>query len=157
MKLIYITFLLATTTACAQLHHQMLSSQGATSKSSNGIIVTQTIGQQSVIGNYKNQRVKLNQGFQQANWNRIIMQQTNPEFEVSIYPNPFEGTINIQHNTQGDMNINIFDPSGRLVYKNLINSLGSNQSLNLERLPSGIYLIHLQSNHLKYFTKLIKK
>ena len=65
MKLIYITFLLATTTASAQLHHQMLSSQGATIKFSNGITVTQTIGQQSVIGNYNNQHVKLGQGFQQ--------------------------------------------------------------------------------------------
>ncbi len=38
--------------ASAQLHHQMLSSQGSTSKTQKGVIVTQTIGQQSVNGNY---------------------------------------------------------------------------------------------------------
>ena len=88
--------------ASAQLHHQMLSSQGSTSVTSSGVIVTQTIGQQSVIGNYDNQYFKIGQGFQQAkqaNWSRIILEQTIPEFEVSIYPNPFNNIVNIQHNS----------------------------------------------------------
>ena len=37
--------------ASAQLHHQMLSSQGSTAKTEGGIVATQTIGQQSVVGN----------------------------------------------------------------------------------------------------------
>ena len=147
--------LLATTSAFAQLHHQMLSSQGSTSQTNNGIIVTQTVGQQSVIGNYDNEYLKIGQGFQQANWTRIIIEQTSPEFEITIYPNPFDGIINIKHNSEQDFSMNIFDPSGKLVYKNQINVTGPNQRINLEQLPSGVYLIHLQSNNLKYFTKLI--
>ena len=149
--------LLATTSAFAQLHHQMLSSQGSTSQTNNGIIVTQTVGQQSVTGNYDNEYLKIGQGFQQANWTRIIIEQTSPEFEITIYPNPFDGIINIKHNSEQDFSMNIFDPSGKLVYKNQINVTGPNQRINLEQLPSGVYLIHLQSNNLKYFTKLIKK
>jgi hypothetical protein len=157
LKLSYLFLLLATSTAYAQLHHQMISSQGSTSKTNNGIIVTQTIGQQSVNGNYDNQYFKIGQGFQQANWSRIILEQTIPEFEVSLYPNPFNNIVNIQHNSDEDININVFDPAGRLVFKSLINVTSPKQSINLEQLPSGVYLIHLQSNHLKYFTKLIKK
>lgn len=149
--------LLLTTTASAQLHHQMLSSQGSTSQTNNGIIVTQTVGQQSVTGNYDYEYLKIGQGFQQANWTRIIIEQTSPEFEITIYPNPFDEIINIKHNSEQDFNMNIFDPTGKLVYKNLINVIGSNQRVNLEQLPSGVYLIYLQSNNLKYFTKLIKK
>jgi len=157
LKLSYLFLLLATSTAYAQLHHQMISSQGGTSKTNNGIIVTQTIGQQSVNGNYDNQYFKIGQGFQQANWSRIILEQTIPEFEVSLYPNPFNNIVNIQHNSDEDININVFDPAVRLVFKSLINVTSPKQSINLEQLPSGVYLIHLQSNHLKYFTKLIKK
>ena len=157
LKLSYLFLLLATSTAYAQLHHQMISSQGGTSKTNNGIIVTQTIGQQSVNGNYDNQYFKIGQGFQHANWSRIILEQTIPEFEVSLYPNPFNNIVNIQHNSDKDININVFDPAGRLVHKSLINVTSPKQSINLEQLPSGVYLIHLQSNHLKYFTKLIKK
>jgi hypothetical protein len=36
------------------LHHQMLSSQGKSYIITNGMLVSQTIGQQSSIGNYKN-------------------------------------------------------------------------------------------------------
>ena len=141
----------------AQLHHQMISSQGSTSKTNNGVIVTQTIGQQSVTGNYTNNGFDIGQGFQQANWARIILEETTPEFVVSLYPNPFEGVVSIQHNTEEDITINVFDPSGKLVFNNVLNVTGPNQSINLEQLSSGVYLVHLQSNQLAYFTKLIKK
>lgn len=157
MKLLYLFFLFVITPASSQLHHQMISSQGTTSLTNSDIIVTQTIGQQSVIGNYDNQYLKLGQGYQQVNWSRIIIEQTNPEFEVSIYPNPFEEIINIKHNTDQDINIKIFNPAGRLVYKSLINVTSSESSINLTQLQSGVYLIYIQSNYLKHFTKLIKK
>ena len=157
MKAFYILLLFATTTVSAQLHHQMLSSQGSTSKTNSGVMVTQTIGQQSVIGNFTNNGFDIGQGFQQSNWARIILEETTSEFEVSLYPNPFEGIINIQHNTDEDITINVFDPAGKLVFNNILSVTGPNQSVNLEQLSSGVYLIHLQSNQLAYFTKLIKK
>jgi len=135
----------------------MLSSQGSSSKTNNGVIVTQTIGQQSATGNYTNNGFDIGQGFQQANWARIILEETTPGFEVSLYPNPFEGIVSIQHNTEEDITINVFDPAGKLVFKNVLNVTGPNQSINLEKLSSGVYLVHLQSNQLSHFTKLIKK
>lgn len=135
----------------------MLSSQGSTSKTNSGVMVTQTIGQQSVVGNYTNNGFDIGQGFQQSNWARIILEGTSPEFEISVYPNPFSGIVNIQHNSEDDITINVFDPAGKLVFKKVLNVTGPNQSINLEQLSSGVYLVHLQSNQLAYFTKLIKK
>ena len=143
--------------ASAQLHHQMLSSQGSTSKTQKGVIVTQTIGKQSVNGNYTAKGFNIGQGFQQANWARIIVEGTTPEFEVSMYPNPFSGIVNIQHNSTEDISINVFDPAGKLVFKNLLKVSAPSQTINLQQLSTGVYLVHLQSNQLNYFTKLIKK
>jgi hypothetical protein len=135
----------------------MISSQGSTSITAGGVVITQTIGQQSVIGNNENQSLKIGQGYQQTNWSKIILEQTNPEFEVSIYPNPFNDIINVQHNSEEDITINIFNPAGMRVFTSVINVTGSIQTVNLEQLPSGVYLIHLLSTKLTYFTKLIKK
>lgn len=143
--------------ASAQLHHQMLSSQGSTSKTEKGIIVTQTVGQQSVNGNYTSRGVNVGQGFQQANWARIIVEGITPEFEVSMYPNPFSGIVNIQHNSTEDINIKVFDSAGKLVFQNLLKVTATSQAINLQELPTGIYLVNLQSNQINYFTKLIKK
>lgn len=142
--------------ASAQLHHQMLSSQGSTSKTEKGVIVTQTIGQQSVNGNYSSRGLNIGQGYQQANWARIIVEGTTPEFEVSMYPNPFSGIVNIQHNSTEDINIHVFDLAGNLVFKNLLKVSAPSQTINLQQLSSGVYFVRVQSNQLNYFTRLIK-
>lgn len=143
--------------ASAQLHHQMLSSQGSTSVTSSGVIVTQTIGQTSVIGNSNNSYSKIGQGYQQANWARIIVEGTTPKFKVLIYPNPFNEIVTVQHNSTEDINITVFNPSGKLVLRRRLDISDPSQTVNFKKLPAGIYLIHLQSNKLNYFTKLIKK
>lgn len=141
----------------AQLHHQMLSSQGSTSKTNTRVIVTQTIGQQSINGNYTSKGFKIGQGFQQASSSRIIVEAAKPEFEVSMYPNPFSGIVNVKHNSIEDIDINIFDPAGKLVFQDLLRVAALSQTINLEHLSSGVYLVYLRSNQLNYFTKLIRE
>ena len=48
------------------LHHQMISSQGASVQLENGMKITQTIGQLSINGNLNADYLKGTQGFQQA-------------------------------------------------------------------------------------------
>ena len=100
MKNTILLFLLVFTinTVSAQLHHQMISSQGSTSKTASGVMATQTIGQSSVTGTYDNLSFKISQGYQQAFWGRIMNEQNSPDFEVSVYPNPFENEFNIRYN-----------------------------------------------------------
>ena len=51
---IFLLLSLSFQTVFSQFQNQMLSSMGSTSETSSGIIATQTIGQASVIGFYKN-------------------------------------------------------------------------------------------------------
>ena len=158
-KLLLISVLLTFTSnsVSAQLHHQMISSQGSTSKTASGVIATQTIGQTSVTGTYDNLSFKIGQGYQQAFWGRIINEQNSPDFEVSVYPNPFESDFNIRYNGEGLISVSIYDVAGKLIYNKDHLFTTPQKTINIDAISSGVYLVKLQSNKLNYFTKLIKK
>jgi hypothetical protein len=141
--------------ASAQLHHQMLSSQGSTAKTEGGIVATQTIGQQSVVGNNQVRHAIVGAGFQQTQWNLKIVS-NKPEFQLTIYPNPFENSISIL-GASDDIQINIYNVIGQLVLNRFITFEQLNQSIDLSKLSSGSYLIKCVSQNQSYFTKLIKK
>ena len=87
--LFHILLLASFNQGIAQVHHQMISSQGSTSETSTGYVVTQTIGQSSVVGNYTNSSVKINQGYQQPFWGGLELSNV-PDFTASIFPNDLE-------------------------------------------------------------------
>jgi hypothetical protein len=68
------------------LHHQMISSQGTSKTISSGLIVKQTIGQQTVSGNIKGDII-VQQGFQQSYWEDRIIESNSSQIIVSAYPN----------------------------------------------------------------------
>jgi hypothetical protein len=141
----------------AQLQRQMISSQGKTSTVDN-LVVTQTIGQQSIIGSYNVKNFYYNQGFQQPFWNRLI-QSNQPEFSANFFPNPFVSEITFRFTNLNDesFKITIFDTAGRLVYQ-LEQSLNDNDLvLDLENLSKGSYLVRLFSTKKTFYTKIIKK
>ena len=120
-------------------------------------MATQTIGQSSVTGTYDNLSFKISQGYQQAFWGRIITEQNSPDFEVSVYPNPFENDFNIRYNGEGLMSVSIYDVAGKLIYNKDILFTSPQKTINVDAISSGVYLIKLQSKKLNYFTKLIKQ
>ncbi len=141
----------------AQLQRQMISSQGKTSTVDN-LVVTQTIGQQSIIGSYNVKNFYYNQGFQQPFWNRLI-QSNQAEFSANFFPNPFVSEITFRFTNLNDesFKITIFDTAGRLVYQ-LEQSLNDNDLvLDLENLSKGSYLVRLFSTKKTFYTKIIKK
>lgn len=158
-KLLLISVLLTFTSnsVSAQLHHQMISSQGSTSKTASGVIATQTIGQTSVTGTYDNLSFKIGQGYQQAFWGRIINEQNSPDFEVSVYPNPFESDFNIRYNGEGLMSVSIYDVAGKLIYNKDHLFTTPQKTISVDGISSGVYLVRLKTNKLNYFTKLIKQ
>lgn len=70
--LMFFAFIQLTSIYGQDLHHQMLSAQGTTGVLSNGLYVSQTIGQQSVIGTYTVGGKTYGQGFQQSLWSKYI-------------------------------------------------------------------------------------
>jgi hypothetical protein len=159
VKYCFLLFLVSTFSAFAQsVHHQMTSAQGGIVHASNGIVLKQTVGQQSAIGTYSGNHFSVGQGFIQGGLSQkgIIIP---PNIQVSCYPNPFSSKVNIQFSASidGPVHVHLFDAMGRLLYtaeKSMFNNLISLDTPTF--LPEGAYILKLQANNFTYTTNLLK-
>ena len=144
------------------LHHQMLSSQGLSTKTTNGLLVKQTVGQQSITGSSTNKDYVVIQGYQQSLWAKYIASNKIDAVEginTIAYPNPFTQTINFQFSkpVADDITVSIFDILGRLVYEQKKKINNTILTIDLGSLPTSEYLVRLYTNNLNYYTKIIKQ
>lgn len=139
------------------LHHQMISSQGSNTTTSSGLIVKQTIGQQSISG-ASNGDLVVQQGFQQSFWETRIIESNTLEIIITTYPNPFRDIINFQFSefSETSIKVTMFDINGRLVYSKSNAVVDNLLSINLAGLPSAQYLVMLSNKNINYFTKILK-
>jgi len=143
------------------LHHQMISSQGQTVIMPDGIVIKQTIGQQSLIGNSSNKYVVM-QGFQQSLWAKYIASSKIDEIEgikTITYPNPFIERVNFQFSKPitDVITFYVFDILGRLIIQQKKESNNTILTIDLSFLPNAEYLVRLQTPNLNYYTKIIKQ
>jgi len=161
MKLFITLFLISFSGIYGQsLHHQMLSAQGSSTTLSNGIFVSQTIGQQSVIGNYTQDGFSYGQGFQQSVWSKYINQnEALSSITTTTYPNPFISTINFQFSEpiKETITVSLFDIRGRLIYSE--DKIATDNILTVEfsNLSSSNYLVRLSTPNYTYFTQILKQ
>ncbi len=139
------------------VHHQMTASQGASVHVSNGLLVQQSVGQQSAIGNYSGPTFSVGQGFQQG---RISKSKSPSELNIQImaFPNPFTSKINFQFSAaiDGPIKINFYDVMGKLVMsieKEMLNKAISLENLNF---PVGQYILKFSTKNFNYTTHLLK-
>ena len=160
MKLLLLVFLFSFSTLYSQeLHHQMLSAQGSSKELSNGIFVSQTIGQQSVIGNYTKDGKTYGQGYQQSVWSKYISTNTNNTITTVTYPNPFVSTINFQFSQaiNEPISVSVFDIRGRLIFSQEKQASGNILTIDLPNLASSNYLVRLSSPNYTYYTQILKQ
>ena len=154
-------FLLITSISFSQsLHHQMLSAQGTSTTLSNGVFVSQTIGQQSVIGNSTKGGVTYGQGFQQSAWSKYIKQNDAlSSITTTTYPNPFVQTINFQFSKPITdlISVMIFDIRGRLIYQESKLAVENILTIELPQLASSNYLVKLSASNYTYYTQILKQ
>ena len=135
----------------------MLSSQGTSTRTSSGISVRQTIGQQSPIGNYRNGNIIAGQGFLQSNKMKI---KTPPVISITTitYPNPFIDKVNFHFSLpiSGPIKITLFDIMGRLVYYK--EKMSYDNTLTIDNLffAEGEYFVKLTAKNFTYPTTLLK-
>lgn len=158
----YLLLLFTVTFHGQTLHHQMLSSQGLSTKTTNGLVVKQTVGQQSITGSSTNNDYVVIQGFQQSYWAKYIASNKIEAVEgisTITYPNPFTETINFQFSKPitDEISISIFDILGRLVYEQKKKIDNTILTIDLARLPTSEYLVRIHSNNFNYYTKIIKQ
>jgi hypothetical protein len=123
-------------------------------------IISQSIGQASVIGTSYNNGYYLRQGYQQPS-NKIKV--VNEGFDsndlfATVYPNPFEQSVSIsfEEDIKKDISLLVFDIAGKLVFSKIYEPSKYIQ-LNLSDISSGSYLLKISSNNKLFNTKLIKK
>ncbi|WP_181364062.1 T9SS type A sorting domain-containing protein [Algibacter marinivivus] len=120
-------------------------------------VISQSIGQSSVIGTYTSNGYYLRQGFQQPHKRIKVIKSTYSSLRAKVYPNPFDYNIQIsfKENVSEDINIDVYDISGKLVFSKSF--LPSRKiQMNLENLSSGAYTLKAISNGKLFNSKLIK-
>lgn len=140
------------------LHHQMLSAQGKSVVIANGMLVNQSIGQQSATGNYKKGYV-VRQGFQQSNWEKLMHKNKTSIISTVTYPNPFLSTINFQFSQviTDEITVTLYDAIGRLVFQQEAKATGNILTIELSQLPASSYLVLLKAPNYIYYSKLLKQ
>lgn len=161
MKKLILILLLSCSAAYSQnIHHQMLSSQGTSKILDNGMYVSQTIGQQSVSGNFSTSNSTFGQGFQQSNWIRYFNQNSSQnKIATTTFPNPFISTINFQFSTsiKDEISFSLFDVRGRLVYHEDKVITGNILTIDLPNIASSNYLVQLSAPNYLYYTQILKQ
>ena len=156
--LIWIILALTLNSYSQDLHHQMLSSQGKNTILSNGMLVSQTIGQQSAIGNHTN-GVTVGQGFQQSHWAKYVKSNTSVNIATTTYPNPFITTVNFQFSQpiKETIEIAVFDVRGRLIFQDKKRATDSVLTVELQQLASSNYLVRLTAPNYTYYSQILKQ
>lgn len=120
--------------------------------------VSQSIGQASVIGIGQKGNYTVLQGFQQYTKSLNIIANIENELKATIYPNPFEQSINIFFDDviKENINIRVFDVTGKVVFSK---GYPPSQLLNIpiNYISSGIYIINIISENKKFGANIIKK
>ena len=68
------------------------------------------------------------------------------DMSINIFPNPaYDGLLNIyyQSDNKKDLNVTIFDVTGKLVNSTVIDKINSNNKMDISNLPTGIYYLKL--------------
>lgn len=155
----YLLLLFTVTFQGQILHHQMLSCQGDVAHLPNGIVIRQTIGQQSVIGNYIGDKVIAGQGFQQSAMMRLSIPQVvaNPVI-TTPFPNPFSDRVSFHFSipVNGPIRVTFYDILGRLVYDEEKTSSQNELTLDNLHFADGEYFVKLTAEKYNYSTNLLK-
>ena len=140
------------------LHHQMLSAQGSSNLLTSGILIKQTIGQQSTIGNYKLPSAIVGQGFQQSLISKSLSTTLINEILTTTYPNPFVDQIHFQFSkpVSGLITVTIFDLLGRLVYKDQKEANQNILTIDNLQFSQNEYLVKLSASNYNYATQIIQ-
>jgi hypothetical protein len=159
-SLIFIFMVFISEAQAQELHHQMLSAQGASKELSNGMYVSQTVGQQSVIGNFTKDGKTYGQGYQQSVWSKYISTNANNNTITTVtYPNPFVSTINFQFSQaiKEPISVSVFDIRGRLIFSQEKQASGNILTLDMPQLASSNYLVRLSTPNYTYYTQILKQ
>ena len=152
-------FLFTTLCWSQKLHHQTIASQGINSKITNGMIVSQSVGQiNAAVGNFKNPKLIIGQGYIQSFG---IAKSTFPIREIvtmMVYPNPVVDIANFEFSSEIGMiaTLDLYDNRGRLIIHQIIDPKNNSFTYNLSMLSEGVYFAKIETTNQTFSTKIFK-
>ncbi|MBN1789797.1 MAG: T9SS type A sorting domain-containing protein [Bacteroidales bacterium] len=121
---------------------------------SNSSVQTEWSLGEVAIDTYYDDEIVLSQGFHQP----VILKQTETDFEIKVYPNPYDLNlfIEISQLESEHMYARIFDISGKLIF-NKPDLLNFNKIITSE-MSDGIYLLRIydSQSHVLKTVKIVK-
>lgn len=139
---------------CAVQAQEVVSAQGDYYTNST-VSVSYTIGE-TVIDTGTSGSVDLTQGFQQTNWNFVGLEDLQPGFTASVFPNPVSASLTVEVDVFENIRYELFDEQGRLISAGDLQ--GKQTHIEASTLAPGAYSIRLngaENEKMKVF-KLIK-
>ena len=136
----------------------MLAAQGGTFKTNSGLIVRQSVGQMSAIGNASVSGLTLQQGFQQSLISKFFPVYNVNTIATTLYPNPFVGPLNVSFSIplSNDLSVSLFNMFGVSLFSQTFTAPQSLLSFNFEALPAGSYVLHLSAKNYTFSKTIIK-
>jgi hypothetical protein len=141
-----------------EIARQTLSNQGTTKVLQTGQVISQTIGQNSIIGSFYD--TKGVQGFQQPIYYKRSELPANLTSKLVVYPNPFVEIIKVNVPDVVDntpFQLQVFDSSGRIVFLQDQLLEKSTLSINLKDLPTANYILLISGRGLKFSANILKQ
>jgi hypothetical protein len=119
-------------------------------------VLQQSIGQNGVIGIFRNEAIELRQGFIQP----LFLQKQVPEQNnkgITVWPNPFIYDVNIKFNRKpaGNPELSVYDITGKVIHTEILPASES-ANINLSFLPGGLYILKIRDNNLLCYSKIMK-
>lgn len=74
---------------------------------------------------------------------------------ISLYPNPTNGLLNIEGLTDGNYELSIVDVNGRII--KAANTYTANTSLDMTDIQNGVYLVRIKKNDAERVIRIVKK
>lgn len=132
---------------------EVVSTQGDSYSNASGNIDF-TVGE-VIINTETDGTNDITQGFHQTNWNFAGLEDHDPGYEATIFPNPTEEVLNIKTDAFKNVTYTLYDAQGKLVLRD---NLSAEQTpVQVGQLAPGSYSLTLnnETQNLKTF-KLIK-
>lgn len=99
-----------------------------------------------MIDTYDNGTNILTQGFHQTELTVTTVDETLANVRLNLYPNPTSELLNIElGNNESDINLQLFDMSGKLVHQAKIEAYQTKYVLPMNLVATGNYLVQMQS------------
>jgi Secretion system C-terminal sorting domain len=153
------SFLIASACWGQKIHHQAIASQGINTKITNGMKVSQSVGQvNAAVGNYKNSKLFIGQGYIQSYGiakNNLTIQEV---ITMLIYPNPVMDIVNFKFSSEIGtiVTLDLFDNRGRLIIHQQVEPNDNSFTYDLSELAQGVYFAKIETTNQTFSTKILK-